>query len=100
MIDKKKLLENLIPLLNEYGDMYFAGRIIGMIDSQQKIGDWIPCSEQLPEESGFYIVTCVHDEIGERVHELYYCENGWDFSDVITPCNAVAWQPKPEPYKP
>lgn len=37
MIDEKKLMEELIPLLNEHGDMYFAGRVVGLIDSQPKI---------------------------------------------------------------
>lgn len=37
MIDEKKLMEELIPLLNEHGDMYFAGRIVGLIDNQPKI---------------------------------------------------------------
>ena len=37
MIDEKKLMEELIPLLNEHGDMYFAGRIVGLIDIQPKI---------------------------------------------------------------
>lgn len=35
-IDKDKLLEDLIPILNENGDMYFAGRIIGLIDNQSQ----------------------------------------------------------------
>lgn len=35
-IKKDKLIKDLIPILNEHGDMYFAGRIIGLIDSQVK----------------------------------------------------------------
>ncbi len=31
MINEKKLIKDLIPLLNEHGDMYIAGRIIGRI---------------------------------------------------------------------
>ena len=28
-----------------------------MVEKQPKVGEWIPCTERLPEEAGFYIVT-------------------------------------------
>lgn len=36
LISKDKLLEDLIPILNEHGDMYFAGRVISLIDNQSQ----------------------------------------------------------------
>ena len=43
MIDEKKLIEDLIPLLNKNGDMVLAGGIIGIIDTQPKVGDCDTC---------------------------------------------------------
>ena len=50
MIDEKKLIEDLkqsgMIVDNEYGNA-----MVEMINSQPMIGEWIPCSERLPEES-------------------------------------------------
>lgn len=43
MIDEKKLIEDLITLLNENGDMVIAGRIVGIIDTQSKVGECDSC---------------------------------------------------------
>lgn len=59
-------------------------------------GEWIPCSERLPEKNGVYLVT------GENGHVFEY-----DYSDFTTHnekwsyCRneIVAWMPLPEPYK-
>ena len=62
MVDEKKLMENLIPVLNQHGDMYFAGRVIGLIKGQPKASGWIPYSEKLPEAGEFYIVTYMFED--------------------------------------
>lgn len=68
------------------------------------MSEWIPCSERLPSESDYYLVTII-DDTGRKTlgciwfaHEGdYYGESEWreldDFDDVI------AWMPLPEPYK-
>lgn len=33
LISKQTVIDTLIPLLNEHGDMYFAGRIMGAVDN-------------------------------------------------------------------
>ena len=38
MIDEKKLIEDLIPILNKNDDMFLAGGIIGTIDRQPQVG--------------------------------------------------------------
>ena len=38
MIDEKKLIGDLIPILNKNDDMFLAGRIIGTIDRQPQVG--------------------------------------------------------------
>ena len=97
MIDENKLIEELIPLLNDNDDMILAGRIIGIIDRQPKVGVWIPVSERLPEEPDHYEVTV--DFGSERVTTtIFYSvrESRWGaYESYVT-----AWRERlPEPYK-
>lgn len=97
MIDEKKLIEDLIPLLNEYDDMILSGRIIGIIDRQPKVSDWIPVSERLPEEPNYYEVTV--DFGSKQITEVVFysiCESRWGaYNNDIT-----AWRERlQEPYK-
>ena len=53
---------------------------------------WIPCSERLPEEYGWYRVTTSGKNVTCR---WYGTLHGWEtFDDAV-----VAWLPNPEPYK-
>ena len=81
-------------------------------------GGWIPCSERLPEESGYYLVT-YHDWSDGNflpkyddtyVRRLHYQINehfvGWNYPKNVddraeNDCHkeVIAWQPLPEPYK-
>ena len=57
---------------------------------EQPQGKWIPVSEKLPEENGYYITTC--RDIGEnRVHTVGFdgVRKKWGRGGVI------AWQPLP-----
>lgn len=51
---------------------------------------WIPVSERLPEEKGYFLTSTVFDDV--------YCDfwNGEEFerTEMI-----LAWMPLPEPYK-
>ncbi len=58
---------------------------------------WIPVSERLPEEDGFYLVTVNYVGVA-CVHESYFMQCNsrcvhWDYPDV------TAWMPMPEHYK-
>lgn len=62
MIDEKKLIEDIIntpsKVMNEipYEPTMFTNiqnrenEILDIIDRQPKVGQWIPCSERLPDE--------------------------------------------------
>lgn len=59
--------------------------------------NWIPVSERLPDEDGFYLVT-VNYGWAACVHESYFMQCNsrgvhWDYPDV------TAWMPMPEHYK-
>lgn len=60
---------------------------------------WIPCSERLPEDDGYYLVTRlggngIEVDISEYEHGYMY-NNGFHKVFQVT-----AWMPLPEPYKP
>ena len=59
--------------------------------------DWIPCSEQLPEESGHYLVQLSrklpNEDYSDRVVVLF---NGEEKEFMSYASLIIAWQPLPE----
>ena len=106
MIDNKKLIEDLIPILNENDDMFLAGRIIGTIDKQPQVGGWIPVSERLPD-NGYEVLVTVNGKhnnitfINALEIAEYNSEDGWILEGYLdwTNPDVTAWQTLPEPYK-
>ena len=100
MIDEKKLIEDLIPILNINGNMYLAGRILGCIDCQPKVGEWIPVSEKLPEESGTYIANAIENCIVHVTFAKWMKRmKKWNLTGSRSYWKVTAWQPLPEPWK-
>ena len=109
MIDEKKLnTDDLCQICgstdcaNCFSDEDFKE----WIDSQPKVGEWIPVSERLPEDDGLVLVT-VNDKHNNLTFEnalmtgYYCCVEGWileGYLDWVDP-NVTAWIPLPEPYK-
>ena len=59
-------------------------------------GEWIPCSERLPEKDGFYLVT-VTDGEQIAVCKMPFVESEWRgnwFDDEV-----IAWMPLPSAYQ-
>lgn len=115
MIDEKKLIEVIknvqdhmkeknkepVPVdAREIFTLFFE-----MVESQSKLNEWIPCSERLPNESGYYFACVYNAEVDDydfrktwfaHVDDYDMEESEWrelyEF-EVVT-----AWQPLPEPY--
>lgn len=117
MIDEKKLIEDLakeactLYVYDSSGDcqeyeavngLHF-GSVMELIGSQPKIGEWIPCSERLPEvEVSERTKVGICSDNGENflitdtegyVYESTFYAVAQKFED-----DAVAWQPLPEAY--
>lgn len=65
-------------------------------------GKWIPCSERLPDNDDFVIVTIL-DERGDTPYR--YSDFGWYFDrakcwiiDAEERTDVIAWMPLPTPY--
>ena len=82
--------------------------VIYLPSANPKRGEWIPCSEKLPEERGLYFVTeqnfggrkeaDMHDVVSHTSY--HYGDDKWSdrfYSDDVS--NITAWMPLPEPYK-
>ena len=121
MIDEKKLIEELekqivtitTPDDPEIRTKYWNAGIsyaINCIEKQPKVGEWIPCSEGLPEEvegAEYYdsvIVTLNDGRVAEGCYRN--ADKEWwvdapdreHFSENMTD-RVIAWMPLPEPYK-
>ena len=81
-------------------------------------GGWIACSERLPEESGYYLVTyhdCSNGNFLPKYDDIYVRRLHYQISERFTGWNyprnvsnrvehdchkeVIAWQPLPEPHK-
>lgn len=117
MIDEKKLIEfinNQINWMNNEAktksdENVMAGLkvALALIDEQEKVGEWIPCSERFPEEPYGCLVTVMDTnpvtmEDFENLLPYFVGFDGerWNDGDgAEIPFEVIAWMPLPEPYK-
>lgn len=71
MIDEKMLIERFIKLkgCDSLANM-FVSDVIKEIKKQPKIGEWIPCSERMPENEQSVEITFIrtHPRTGEKLY--------------------------------
>ena len=108
MIDEKKLnTDDLCDICSsaDCTNCFSSEDFKKWIDSQPKAGEWIPVSEELPEEeydtvlvfleSNIYDIAIWHSEYGFRPwYEGYFGKSTPDWKSEV-----LAWMPLPEPYK-
>lgn len=120
MIDEKKLIEDIEKEIEFAMKCNMPAMVAGMrqiasvIEEQPKIGEWIPCSERLPEmhredmeaEGEYYMISnpvIVTD--GQQIYIAEYEADMdyryvWHSLDGEDYDNIIAWMPLPEPYRP
>lgn len=123
MIDEKKLIEEIKYLLfnsEMLSPRWFAiNEMLEIIKRQPEVGEWIPCSERLPEEEAKefikehlngigYLYPCLltyrspNTEKINVVRFYYDLYQNWFVNLGEEPCEkdrCLAWQPLPEPWE-
>ena len=100
MIDEKKLIEEIRDAINcDRYDGYKPAAVLfevwDMINEQPKVGEWIPCSERLPETSQDLEVTCKNG--GRFV--AYYTGKNWYHCITNAVVDVIAWKEPSEPWE-
>ena len=99
MIDEKKLMEEMRSQLFKselLGSRWFViNDMLELIKRQPKVGEWIPCSERLPETAQDLEVTCKN---GNRL-VAYYSGRNWYHCITNAVCDVIAWKEPSEPWK-
>lgn len=82
----------------------FIENLIRGIKNEPKVGEWILCSDRLPEEDETVLITTkAMDKVycgtytkryGFSMREGFICDYGFMWLNT-----ALAWMPLPEPYK-
>ena len=94
-MDKKEaiyLLRNtawLAPSLEQVEEAVDMATEALKAGTEMSLPKWIPCSEKLPEDDGYYLVSLG----GGDIEVEWYDKTGWGYFDVI------AWMPLPDPWK-
>ena len=115
----EKILEMLEELheryINQYGivggnPMAFSVKecmLIVQEVAEEYHGDWIPCSERLPDDAFGCLVTIIDCEPSTQTdfenilpYVVGYDGDSWNDSDGnVIPFEVIAWQPLPKPFK-
>lgn len=104
LIDEKKLIEQLRESdylhASSSREEVLLDRTIRIVLEQPKVGEWIPCSERLPEEAGVYRVTCLYDDKVYRVKDdLFYSDRNWGYDNRHLNRKVIAWKPLEKHYE-
>ena len=80
----------------DYLDSEDVEAIKVLANEERPHGEWIPCSERLPEKNGRYLASWVSNLTNRYyIDSIFFAYGEWDC------CNGdvEAWMPLPEPYK-
>lgn len=91
-----KLLDSLhTKILNhKFAEVVSEAEVWALVEAKER--DWIPCENELPKETGYYLVTYKKNE---NLLVGYWLFNGIDFNQTEE-VEVLYWQPLPAPYNP
>ena len=100
MIDADKLIEEI----ESYRGDIFSSEIVELIKQMPTVGEWIPCSERMPEKHTvlcdvFYRAEYEVDEDYHDIQILTYVGDGEFRNSCGNNLNVIASMPLPEPYR-
>lgn len=110
MINEEKLIEDIWKHSNNITSEWETAGILNLINQQPKVGEWIPCSERLPEcEWGYETKELMYQLKNTGSIEIgYYGEGGnyrdryfrtyRDLYEGVDASAVIAWMPLPHPY--
>lgn len=102
MIDEKNLIEKIKEIEADQGCIGMDFEVfIDIVKEQPKVGEWIPCSKEIPSSDGRFEVT-IKGSKGKRHVEMcnYYKDAKVVFGDEKWQGkNVIAWRQRSEPYK-
>ena len=94
---ERKSIRNLYSCLDPEDKVRVAQVLIDIdaIPSDDAVSEWIPCSERMPSEDGWYLIALAFEWGIE--YEAGRWEDGiwWNPNSHVN----VAWMPLPQPYK-
>ena len=102
--------EEAKKLINECGlniNEPLHSEVLEIVNEVLTVGEWIPCSERLPEDNDIVLVQLngKHSDGSKYIDAIYtgcFSDNEqWnvDGEGRIDDAIVVAWMPLPEPYK-
>lgn len=92
MIDEKKLIEDIKEWNTTMEIDWTSDSVISLLESAPKVNQWIPCSERLPDEKGWYLVYAKN----QRPFVAYFKGKTFPLNNHYH--EIIAWMPLPEPY--
>ena len=105
MIDEKKLIAEIREYIDEYKELDMQGvrnlkwcammDALELVESQPKVGEWIPCSERLPEDEMDVELTYRGGMRGVG----FYMGGYWHSTVTGMAIDVIAWKEPSEPWE-
>ena len=73
--------------------------VIEKINNAEKVGEWIPTTERLPEKKGSYLFTTTGYDCARVLILSFDPDDELAVEIARTGVDLAAWQPLPEPYR-
>ena len=97
-VAKSLAKDESIHIICEMAKLYLDG-VKPTVEPKKSRGEWIPCSERLPEPDKFVLICGEEGDIevakgyiSTEIEEFVWLKSSWRFGEV------VAWMLLPEPY--